>query len=194
MGKKFAIFLLVCVLGAGIGLWAWSLFKKEIQPVAEIIEQLPDDLNVDVSAKQVTLSQGEDGKELWTLTAKSASYDQDSGRAGLVEPVIDYAADDQAVHITAPDGTVDQTQNTMTLTNGVVANYGAVDITGQRLDYNGTAHQIVISGDALVRRQGLTIKAPKFVFNLKTGELLALDGVRLDAQEGVDDAGKEKSQ
>ncbi len=194
MGRKFAVFLIVCVVGAALALWGWSLVKEQVQPVAEILDQLPADVRVDISAKGVTLSQGEDGKELWKLTAKSAGYDQDSGRANLVEPIIEYTSGDQPVHIVAPNGTVNQSQNTMTLESGVVAHYGSVKITGRRLDYNGTAHQIVISGDALVRRQGLTIEAPKFVFNLKTGEILALDGVRLDAEGGRENAGEEIKQ
>lgn len=193
MGKKFAIFLIVCAVGAGVGMWGWSVLKKQIQPVAEIIDQLPTDVHVDVSAKGVTLSQGEDGKQLWTLTAKSAGYDQENGSATLVDPIIEYNADEQPLRITAPNGTVSQAQNTMTLDSGVIAHYGDVKITGQRLDYNGKIHQIVISGDAHVRREGVTIKAPKFVFNLNTGEILALDGVRLDAENGLNaDTGEGK--
>lgn len=180
MGRKLSIALLALAVLVGAGLWGWSFFRTEIDMAREVARQLPKDVNIDVSAKGVTLSQGEAGELLWDLTADSAAYKSGKGTVVLTNPVITYhAADGGTVRIEAPQGEVDQTNNTMVLTPKVKAVYGQVVVTGDRLDYQGKTRRILISGDVVVQKEDMVMTGPKLEIDLTNRDIIASEGVRV---------------
>lgn len=182
MGRKISILLLMLSVLAGFGLWGWSLFRTEIDMAKELARQLPKDVNIDVSAKGVTIHQGAGGGLIWELTADSAAYNTKQGTVLLTNPVITYhtnSTSGETIVIRAPEGEVNQQENTMVLTPRVKANYGQVQVTGKRLDYFGKERRIVITGDAVIDRGDMTMEGPRIEIDLSTQNMIAPEGARV---------------
>ncbi|WP_035105027.1 LPS export ABC transporter periplasmic protein LptC [Desulfohalovibrio reitneri] len=182
MSKKLSIAVLALAALVAIGMWGWSLFKPQVEDLADIQARLPADLDVDVSVEGITLSQGKDGKELWTLQASSATYDTEDGSAELENPEIVYFGDsgEESARIVAPRGTVDRETDTMTMYPDVTAFYGEVIVRGERLVYQGKTREITITGNATVDRGDVLIQAPRLVIDLTTRDMRAMDGVEVE--------------
>ncbi len=188
MGRKISILLLVFSVMAGFGLWGWSFFRTEIDIAKELARQLPKDVNIDVSAKGVTIKQGSGGDLVWELTADSAAYNTKQGTVQLANPVITYhtnSTNGTAIIIRAPEGEVNQQENTMVLTPRVKANYGQVLVTGNRLDYFGKERRIVITGDAVIDRGDLVMEGPRIEIDLTTQNMIAPDGAKVVTMGGA---------
>lgn len=182
MGRKISIALLVLSVLAGFGLWGWSLFRSEVDMARELVRQLPRDVNIDVSAMGVKIAQGGGGDLLWELVADSAAYNTRQGTVQLANPVITYHTNSTSgdpIVISAPEGEVNQQENTMVLTPRVKANYGQVLVTGNRLDYFGKERRIVITGDAVIDRGDLVMEGPRIEIDLDTQNMIAPEGARV---------------
>ena len=94
--------------------------------------------------------------------------------------------------IRAPQGEVDQAANTMVLTPHVVATYGQVTVTGNRLDYLGAERRIVITGDTVVDRGDMVMHAPRLEIDLVTQDMTAPEGVRVTTARNTFGSGAEQ--
>lgn len=182
MGRRISIALLLLSVLAGFGLWGWSLFRVEVDMARDLARQLPKDVNIDVSVKGVTIQQGSAGSMLWELVADDAHYNTKQGTVLLTNPVITYntnSTSGETIVIRAPQGEVNQKENTMVLTPRVKANYGQVLVTGNRLDYFGKERRIVITGDAVIDRGDLIMEGPRVEIDLDTQNMIAPEGARV---------------
>lgn len=191
MGRKLSLGLLLLALVLGLGLWGWSEIRERLRPAAELVKEIPDNVEVDVSARGVTLSQGEAGRINWKLFAASAAYDQETGEAVLDNPEVTYRLDDgREITVAAPKGVVDRAEDTASLGPHVTANFGDARLTGKQLDYDGQSQSIEVSGDVVLERPDMILAAPVLVFSLETGNISARGGVALETTTPVQGDGK----
>lgn len=180
MTRKLSLALLALALAAGVGLWGWSILRKETAPLAELIKEIPANVDIDISARGVTLSQGAEGRKDWQLTANSASYNQETNQASVIEPRITYFPKDDGapVKVSAPSGLVDQAANAVKLGPDVAIDWQELSIRGRELSYLGANRTLVLSGEVVAHRGESQLDAPQITINLDTKELSAGSPVR----------------
>lgn len=157
--KKSLVSLLVLLLLAAVG-WgsyrAWQSWRagRALNRLAEVAQSTdldnilrnpPDGLEeaIDLALRGVRLSQGEAGRESWTLDADWATLRQESGLVQVRDPVIRYALGDPAasgasdvppeerqVVVTADTGRVEDNNTRLTMQGNVRAVYQDEVLTG----------------------------------------------------------------
>ena len=154
--KKLLAKLLVPLLVAAVcwgGYLAWQSWraKQALTRLTEVaksadLDQLlrnpPDGLEeaIDLAVRGVRLSQGEAGRESWTLDADWATLRQESGLVQVNDPVIRYALGDPSdadvppeerqVVVTAETGRVEDNNTRLTMEGNVRAEYRNEVLTG----------------------------------------------------------------
>lgn len=184
MTRKLSLALLALALAVGVGLWAWSVLRKETAPLAELIKEIPANVDVDISTRGVTLSQGGEGRKDWQLTAISANYNQTRSQANVVEPRITYYPRNGGapVEVSAPSGLVDRTANAVSLGPGVTIDWEDLSVRGHELTYKGTDRHLVLSGEVVARRGVSELTAPQLTIDMDTKELTAGSPVRFTTE------------
>ena len=158
------------MLGAG----AWWYVSREVQ-----LPAVPEDVEVDLSLQGVRISQGSEGRRSWSLQAKSARFDEDSGMLSLEEPRVTYQgkAGDAPVFVQAPKGEVSQEENTARMWPRVQAEYQEYTVTAEQLDYVGKKDLITFTGDVVMAGENSVIRAPEASILLEEDVMTATGGV-----------------
>ncbi len=162
----------------------WSVYSAR-QAAIQAARAVAD-VDVDVSMHGVELSRGAGGRTEWRLKADGARYQQDSGTAQVDNPRVVYYLDGSGgegngtVEVTAPHGEVNQETGAASLWPDVDILTGPTHVTADRLDYDGAARRIVLTGSVRMMRPGLVLTAPRAVLELDTNVISAEGGVTGD--------------
>ena len=158
----------LAMLGAGF----WWYAGREV-----MLPSIVEDVEVDLSLQGVRLSQGEDGRQSWTLLADSAKFDEESGLLHLTEPRVTYEDEDGPVFVQAPEGEVSQERNTARMWPRVQAEYREYTVTAERLEYAGKKDLISFFGKVVMVGENGVIRAPEAAIDLDENVMTARGGV-----------------
>jgi len=186
----FVIFVVGLALGGVIKAVFFSDPIIEEVPVETGIEKsrqrLLDEANV--TAEDIELVQGKQGAMTWKLLAKSAKYNQEKNLVGVERPQLTafYGEDRQEVYVKSERGDIDQTNDNLTLYDGVTGRFGDIALDAQHLDYVGAIDKVYLKGGVTVRRPDMIIKAVAVEIDLVSRQLIAAGGVEaLLAPKGI---------
>lgn len=138
-------------------------------------------LDVDLSLKGVTLSQGRDGKKLWNLSAAGANYAEAGDELTLTSPAITYWGEEgrDTVYVEAPKGQLWQKEDRARMWEGVNATHGQYRMRSQTLDYKGRERILVLSGDVDLIGKTMHGRSDRLTYFLDTGDFLAETNVHV---------------
>lgn len=168
--KRLLLFLLLVVLATGLGylgkviLWPEQLDKK-----------IAANIDVDLSLKGITLSQGRQGKQLWNLNATGALYAEGTDELALEMPCITYWGENatETIVVCAPNGLVWQKQDRAKMWNGVNASRGDYDLFSSDLMYTGDVKELVLTGDVQVRSTTMQARSDELTYFIESGDFSA---------------------
>lgn len=196
----FLIPLLIAAAGWG-GYLAWQRWRAgqaltrltEVAKSADLDQLLhnpPDGLEeaIDLAVRGVRLSQGEAGRESWTLDADWATLRQESGLVQVRDPVIRYVMGDLAdpdvppeerqVIVTAETGRVEDNNTRLTMQGKVRAEYRDEVLTGPVATFRNDTRILSFPEGARLAGPVLEGSAGVLRWNLTTNIL--------DGEQGVD--------
>ena len=202
--KKLLAKLLVPLLVAAVcwgGYLAWQSWraKQALTRLTEVaksadLDQLlrnpPDGLEeaIDLAVRGVRLSQGEAGRESWTLDADWATLRQESGLVQVNDPVIRYALGDPSdadvppeerqVVVTAETGRVEDNNTRLTMEGNVRAEYRNEVLTGPVAVFRNDTRILTFPDGARLAGPVLAGSAGVLRWSLATNIL--------DGEQGVD--------
>ncbi len=138
-------------------------------------------LDVDLSLKGVTLSQGKDGKKLWNLNATGASYAENGDELTLSEPIIVYWGEEggKPMQVRAPKGQVWQKEDRARMWDGVHGAQGQYVMRSQTLDYVGQDRTLVLGGTVELTGESMRGSSDTLTYFLDTGDFLAQGNVQV---------------
>ncbi len=173
--KPLLILFLIFVLGVGIGL----VFNLQHTEKPAPVERAAKPNEPDVTAVDLELVQGSDGKELWRVRAKSAQYSQDQRTVQVLRPqLFAYVGPDrQEVFIRSDTGEINQSGNTLTLRDNISGRFGEFALSSDVFDYIGAMKKGYFKGRVVVTRPDFSVNATTVEVNLDTHELTAAGGV-----------------
>jgi len=194
-GRPALTLFLIFAVGLGLGIAVKTVFfsdpisDSEIAQsnTAESRQSLLED--ADVTAQDIELVQGKQGSMTWKLLAKTAKYNQEAGLVGVAYPQLTafFGDDRQEVYVRADRGEVDQSNDNMTLYDGVSGRFGNLALDAQHLDYVGAMGKVYLKGGVTVRRPDMTIVAKAVEIDLVTRQIVAAGGVEaLLAPKGLE--------
>lgn len=186
--KPLVILFLIFVLGVGIGL----VFNFQHADKPAPVERVAKPNEPDVTAVDLELVQGSDGKELWRVRAKSAQYSQDQRTVQVLRPqLFAYVGPDrQEVFIRSDTGEINQSGNTLTLRDNISGRFGEFALSSDVFDYIGAMKKGYFKGRVVVTRPDFSVNATTVEVNLDTHELTAAGGVVAEFVPAKADAGK----
>lgn len=181
--KKALLALVLAAMLAGAGVWylvRQSAIYKEAAKLAE-------DVEVDVSMRGLTLTQGEEGDVRWRLTAAGAKYLQEQGRIRVDEPRITYYPkdSDQELNVRAPEGEIDQNTEEAWLWPVVHMRSGENAVSSEKLHYIGADRTIVLTGDVVLLRPDMRVDSQSVVVDLAGNRVTATGGVKAVIRKGA---------
>ncbi len=160
--RKFLLLLALLVLAASGGVWYWWVQQKAMEHIQDTAKRVADvdlqaELDVDLSLKGITLSQGEKGEMHWQLKAKQASYVQEEDTVEVTEPTITYRVGqgDKVLTVQAPLGAIRQKDQNARLWPKVRAVYEQNVLTAGELVYDGKQRILALTND-------VTLSGPRF--------------------------------
>ncbi|MGE4440365.1 MAG: LPS export ABC transporter periplasmic protein LptC [Desulfomicrobium sp.] len=138
-------------------------------------------LDVDLSLKGVTLSQGKDGKKLWNLNATGADYAENGDELTLTDPVIVYWGEEggEPLQVRAPKGQVWQKEDRARMWDGVHGVQGRYVMHSQTLDYAGRDRTLVLGGTVELTGESMRGRSDTLTYFLDTGDFLAQGNVQV---------------
>jgi LPS export ABC transporter protein LptC len=176
MRKPLVLVVLIFVLGLAIGLVVNERRNGRDAALEKPVAKAPEP---DVTAEDLELVQGLDGKVLWRVRAKSAQYRLDQRIVQVLRPQLTayVGADRQEVFVKSDLGEVNQQGNTMTLRDNITGRFGEFVLTSDVFDYIGAMKKIYLKGQVSVSRPDFSVNATTVEINLDTRELTAAGGV-----------------
>lgn len=182
MLRRLAVLLLVLALFAVIGFVLVKLTEQA--GLMPDLGGLATDVEIDMAAKGVELSHGDQGRLIWRLRAQGATYDQDKGLVLVQAPEIAYfTSPEDDLRVSAPQGSVDQKMSAVTLGPIVIANYKNISLTANQVMYDGKG-LLKAMGEAVVRQEGVTLTAPVMSYDLDKRLFVAEGGVVIESGTG----------
>lgn len=182
--RKVLFFGLLLLLAGLAGLWYWWVQHKaaeHLQQTAERVAgvELQAELDVDLSLKGVTLSQGEKGELHWELKAEQAHYVQDEGMVEVVAPTITYrtAGGEGLLTVQAPKGAIWQEQQRARLWPEVRATYEQNVLTAEELTYNGEQRALELRGNVTLAGDRFVCRTTVLRYRLEDDMITADNGV-----------------
>jgi len=182
--RKILFVGILLVLAALAGLWYWWVQYKaaeHLQQTAERVAgvELQAELDVDLSLKGLTLSQGEKGELHWELKAEQAHYVQDQGMVEVTAPTIVYrvAGGEGLLTVQAPNGAIWQDQERARLWPKVRATYEQNVLTAEELMYDGKQRTLELRGNVTLVGQRFVCATSLLRYQLQQDVILAENGV-----------------
>ena len=182
--KKWLIWGLLAALILG-GLYYLQTSVEE-QIADEVRSAVGNDAktNVDLSLKGIELKQGEDGKELWTLTASNGWYQKDESIIDLAEPHITYflQPDREKVVVVAPHGMINQNDRFARLWGNVTVTNKKGVVTSKELTFNDEDKSLTMTGDVTFTGDGFNGSSDQAKWDLIHNELITTGNVVVEFQ------------
>jgi LPS export ABC transporter protein LptC len=174
--KPMFFLVLIFTLGVGIGL-VFNLQRETKPTTAE--RPAVRQTEPDVTAEDLELVQGSDGKELWRVRAKSAQYSLDQRIVQVLRPQLSayVGPNHEEVFIRSDTGEVNQAGNTLTLRDNISGRFGEFALTSDVFDYIGAMKKAYFKGRVVITRPDFMVNATTVEINLDTRELTAAGGV-----------------
>jgi len=160
---------------------ALALLGKHLIWPQRLDELSLKNLDVDLSLKGVSLSQGKDGKKLWNLNATGADYAENGDELTLSDPVIVYwgKEGDEPIEVRAPKGQVWQKEDRARMWDGVNGTHGQYVMRSQTLDYAGRDRTLVLGGTVELTGESMRGRSDTLTYFLDTGDFLAQGDVQV---------------
>jgi LPS export ABC transporter protein LptC len=193
MRKSLVYVVLIFVLGLAIGLVVNEQRSGRNSALERPVAKAPEP---DVMAEDLELVQGQEGKVLWRVRAKSAQYSIDQRIVQVLRPQLSayMGTDRQEVFIKSDTGEVNQQSNTMTLRDNITGRYGSFVLTSDVFDYIGAMKKVYLKGRVALSRPDFSVNATTVEINLETRELVAAGGVTAELiPAALNSVKKEKS-
>lgn len=174
--KRLAAVLAAVLLLAGLGiLGKYVLWPERPGPDAT------GKLDVELSLEGVELSQGKDGRKLWSLRAAGADYADAGKELTLDAPVVTYWGEDEdiPVQVAAPKGQVWQKEDRARMWDGVNATRGEYLMHAETLDYLGAERKLTMAGDVDLTGRNMQVRSDAMTYFLESDEILATGNVRV---------------
>ncbi len=191
MKSRIIAFACVTALLVLAGYWWFSgpdNVGKGIQALREAAPGLEFDaeLGADLSLKGVELVQGQEGRPLWRLKARSAKYEGNRSVVRVEDVTITYffSNDDQLV-VNSPLGEIRQEEGDARLWPEVTARFRENFLTARQLDYDGQDGVMVLTGDVTLDGPQMSCNATRMRFFLANSTIVADNGVTAVVAEGV---------
>ncbi len=158
-----------------------ALFGKQLLWPDRLDDLSVNNLDVDLSLKGVTLSQGKDGKKLWNLNATGADYAESGDELTLTDPVIVYWGEEggEPLQVRAPKGQVWQKEDRARMWDGVHGTQGQYVMRSQTLDYAGRDRTLVLGGTVDLTGKSMRGRSDTLTYFLDTGDFLAQGNVQV---------------
>ncbi len=176
-GRTLLVFILGIVAACGIGFLA---FYGEDDGSADKAQR---DVEVDISVKGFTLSQGGEGRVRWELRADSAEYLQGKGRIKVRGPEITYYPQpgpegmQETLRVKAPWGEINQEKEEAELWPEVEIVSGSGTVYADRLHYTGESRDLKLTGNVRIVRSEMAFNATEAVLDLATSDISAAGNV-----------------
>jgi hypothetical protein len=140
-----------------------STALNSIQSISED-EQSPLGLTI----KDLNLSQGEGGVELWRLKAEEATMLENTGKIIVQQPSLTYytSEKDKIFFVTSNRGIVDQKEQILSFIDNVQIRQGDKSILSNLLVYNGTVKSMTFPHGGNFRDKGVSGSASFLVWDL----------------------------
>jgi LPS export ABC transporter protein LptC len=194
MRKTVVLFVLIFVYGLAIGLVVNEQMGTRNAAPEKSAAKAPAP-EPDVTAEDLELVQGAEGKVLWRVRARSAQYSLDQRIIQVIRPQLSayVGADRQEIFIKSDIGEVNQQGNTMTLRDNISGRFGTFTLTSDVFDYIGAMKKIYLKGRVAVTRPDFSATATTVEINLETREVTAAGGVKAEfIPAALDSLKKEK--
>ena len=138
-------------------------------------------LDVELSLEGVELSQGRDGRKLWSLRAAGADYADAGKELSLNAPVITYWGEDEdiPVQVAASKGQVWQKEDRARMWDGVNATRGEYLMHAETLDYLGAERKLAMAGGVDLAGRNMQVRSDAMTYFLESDEILATGNVRM---------------
>lgn len=174
--KRLLTWLLTFALLAALAMLGKHLFWPE-----QLDNLSLRDLDVDLSLKGVTLSQGRDGRKLWNLNATGASYAEDGDELTLSDPVIVYwgEKDGEPIEVRAPKGQVWQKEDRARMWDGVDGAQGGYVMRSETLDYDGKSRTLLLGGTVELTGESMRGRFDTLTYFLDSGDFRAQGDVQV---------------
>lgn len=173
MKRVLTIVLGLAFLAGAVALGTYILWPERLDTKA--VEQL----DVDLSLKGVELSQGRDGKKLWSLKASKAAYVERTDELTLAAPVITYWGEgaEPPMQVMAPTGQVWQKEDRARMWDGVNGTRGEYAMRADSLDYAGTTREILLTGNVQLVGATMLAGSDMLTYFLESGDFFAQGNV-----------------
>lgn len=174
--KRMLLWLLTLALLAGLAMLGKKLFWPE-----QLDNLSLKDLDVDLSLKGVTLSQGKDGKKLWNLSAAGATYSENNDELTLADPVIVYWGEEggEPIEVRSPKGQVWQKEDRARMWDGVDGVQGQYVMRSETLDYEGKNRTLLLSGTVKLTGESMQGRSDTLTYFLDSGNFEAQGNVQV---------------
>ncbi|MGE4551747.1 MAG: LPS export ABC transporter periplasmic protein LptC [Desulfovibrionaceae bacterium] len=176
----FGLFIGMIVFSRQTTLVASPEVRVKLDPAAEYIQSIQKTRREpDVTAEDVELTQGANGRIDWKVKAKSAQYDEDKGLVSVTLPQLTaYVGEDRAeVFLRADRGEVDRVGDNLRLWDDVIGRYGSFALSAEDFDYIGSMDKVYLRGQVSIERQDMAVNATAIEIDVKSRELVAAGGV-----------------
>ena len=132
-----------------------------------------------VALKDLKLTQGEKGEELWRLKATWANMLEASGYITVESPQLVYfiPPDAKELHVTSEKGDVNQKTQILRFIGKVYASQGNSTLTGDLLIYNGTARVMVFPDGGAFHGDAVSGDAAKVLWRMRDQVIEGSGGV-----------------
>lgn len=180
------LLVVVLLLLAGLaGLWYWWVQQKAMEHLQDTAAKVADvelqaELDVDLSLKGVTLSQGEKGELHWELKAEKAQYVQDKSMVEVSAPTIVYkvSGGEAMITVQASQGAIWQEEERARLWPDVHATYEQNVLTADELVYDGKNRELRLSGEVTLEGPRFVCRTARLRYQLQDDLILAENGVQ----------------
>ncbi|MBW1777683.1 MAG: LPS export ABC transporter periplasmic protein LptC [Deltaproteobacteria bacterium] len=123
----------------------------------------------EIALKKIRHTATRNGRDEWTLTAKSARVMEDHNRTVIDSPsVVFYMKDGKKVYLTAKQGILEPKTNDLEAIGDVTVNYEIYVLKTQRLHYDHQKRRIYSKVPVTIEGDRIFLAADRMVYDLDT--------------------------
>lgn len=178
--------------------------QGESTPVASVVQNAEEaDTNpLNLALKNISLTQGENGFELWRLKAEWANVIKENDLIIMEEPRLTYFMKDggKVLFVQSKRGEIEQKKQIITFIDEVKLTQDDKILTGDKLIYDGPQKTMTIPGLGYVKTSSMSGEATDMVWLIEEQKILVNTGVSIDmeakatvAPEKSDSTGSEQT-